>query len=160
SPTRGEGADRMRGESVGQQESCLPDEIEHDCLVWPRRDPNRTRPSGDERLRYLARETKLHRRKRMLAHALALRAIDIGLRAAARKMQHAAEGVLREGIGNRAWESLDLDRAITHHRHDRHVANGQIAGTLLAGEVKERPQLFAAMRTQQIDEIVLVAVGG
>src|SRR5262249_57368720 len=82
------------------------------------------------------------------------------LRAAARKMQHAVERAAGEGVRNRTWEALDLDRAIAHHRHDRHVADGEIAGAVLAGEIEEWPQLFAPMRTQQIDKIVLVAVGG
>src|SRR5262249_42876371 len=102
--------------SVRQQHrdglSRRPDEIDHRRLVRLRREADGGGAGGGERLRDLAGETKVHQRERALEHAGAGGAIEIGLRAAAGKMQDAFERALRQRHRNVRRKALDLDRAI------------------------------------------------
>src|SRR6266851_6728773 len=107
------GADRVRGSDIAQQRSRRPDEIDHGGFVGLRREADGGGAGGGERLRDLARETKLHRRERALENAGARGAVEIGLRAAARKIQDAVERALRQRRRNVRREALDLDRAIS-----------------------------------------------
>src|SRR6516164_6334122 len=139
--------------------SRRPDELNHGRLVGARREADGGGAGGGERLRHLAGETKVHERERALVRAGARGAIEIGLRAAAGKMQDAVERALRQRHRNVRRKALDLDRAISDHRHQRHAARGKIAGAVLAGEIEERRGMLVETRAQQRGEIVLVAVG-
>src|SRR5262245_15420831 len=166
SPTRGEGAHRVWGGSrprVRQRHhveiSRRPDEVDHGGLVRPQREADGGGAGGGERLRDLARETKVHQRERALEHAGARGAIEIGLRAAAGKMQDAVERTLRQRHRNVRRKALDLDRAISDRRQQWHAARGKIAGAVLAREIEERRGMLGEARAQQRGEIVRVAVG-
>jgi hypothetical protein len=74
--------------------SYRPNKLDYGRFVRPRRDADRGRAGGGKRLRDLLRETKMHRRQRALEQALARGAIEIGLRGAGGKMQHAVERTL------------------------------------------------------------------
>src|SRR6516165_9684498 len=154
------------GQMTGRQarshrgRSRRPDEIDHGGLVGVRREADCGGAGGGKRLGDLAGKTKVHGGERALETAHARGAIEIGLRAAAGKMQHSVERTLRQRRRNVGREALDLDGAIRHRRQQRHAARGKIAGAILAGEVKQRRGTLTVARAYERDEIVLVAVGG
>src|SRR5262245_6545801 len=155
SPARGGG----NAPSLRDQRSRPADEIGHGGLGGMRREADGGGAGGGKRLRDLAGETKVHGRERTLEHAGALGAIEIGLRAAAGKMQDAVERTARQRDRDRGREAFDLDRTINHRGQERHAARGKIAGAVLAGEIEERRGTFVEARTQERGKIVLVAVG-
>src|SRR5262249_14764306 len=145
--------------SLRELRSRRSDEIDHGGFVRLRREADGGGASGGERLRDLAGGTKLHRRERALEDAGARGTIEIGVGAAAGKMQHAVERTLRQRRRNVRREALDLDRAINHRGQQRYAARGKIARAVLAGEIEERRGTFVEARAQQRGEIILVAVG-
>src|SRR5262249_4327366 len=94
--------------TVRQQQSRHSDELDHGRLVRLRREADGGGAGGGERLRDLAGETKVHQRERALEHAGAGGTIEIGLRAAARKMQEPVEGTPRPRHPNVPRKALHL----------------------------------------------------
>jgi hypothetical protein len=92
---------------------------------------------------------------------IARRARAIGFRAPAR---NAARRRPRRSRAQprRRRKALGHDCAIDHGGDDLHAARGEVdlAGAILAGEIKQRPALCFVLRAEEREEIGLVAVGG
>ena len=71
---------------------------------------------GGQRRRDLAGETIMYRRQRGPADGVMRGAVEIGLRAAGGKMQHAVELALRQRRRDRRRKVIGLERAIDHRR--------------------------------------------
>ena len=78
-------------------------------LVGAGRDPHDSGAGGGQRRRHLAGETIMHRRERGSRDAAMRGAVEIGLRAAGGKMQHAVDLALRQRRRDRRRKVLGLD---------------------------------------------------
>ena len=104
------------------------------CLEARARKASATLSGGGKRLGNLARQAIMQRRKRALENAHAPGAIEIGLRAAPRKMQDAVELALHQRRRDNRRKAFDLDGAVDHHRPDGHAGKREVAGTILAAD--------------------------
>jgi hypothetical protein len=114
----------------------------------------------NKRLGHLARQAKMQGLKRAGEEAGTAGAVDVGLRAAPGKMQDAVDLPRRKRARGRCGKALGRDHAIDHRGDDRggRLCKLDLAGAILAREIKKRPRARRQPGAQQLGEIVAIAI--